>query len=74
LVSRLRAERRLAELGMDELALDPIEAGALLSSTGLDLPMPDVAELTRRAEGWAAGLYLIAVSLREGGSPDREAV
>jgi LuxR family transcriptional regulator, maltose regulon positive regulatory protein len=73
-VARVRAERRLAELGRDELALDAIEAAALLSTTGVDLPGLDVAELTRRTEGWAAGLHLSALSLRERRSVDREAV
>ena len=62
---RLRAERRVAELGRHDLAFDPIEAGALLSAAGLDLAGGDVAELTRRTEGWATGLYLTALSLRE---------
>ena len=73
-LARLRAERKLAELGRDELALDLIEAGALLSAAGVDLTDPHVAELTRRTEGWAAGLYLIARSLREGGCLDRKSV
>ena len=73
-LARVRAERRLAELGRDELALDPIEAGALLAAAGVDLTRPEVAELTRRTEGWAAGLYLAALSLRQGGSVGREAV
>jgi len=62
---RLRAERRVAELGRHDLAFDPIVAGALLSAAGLDLTSGDVAELTRRTEGWATGLYLTALSLRE---------
>jgi LuxR family transcriptional regulator, maltose regulon positive regulatory protein len=62
-LSRLRAERRLAELDRDRLALDPIEAGALLSAAGVDLPAAAIAELTERTEGWAVGLYLIALSL-----------
>jgi LuxR family transcriptional regulator, maltose regulon positive regulatory protein len=73
-LSRARAQRRLAELGRDQLALDAIEAGALLSAAGVDLTGLDVAELTRRTEGWPAGLYLIALSLRAGGSLDRKAV
>ena len=73
-LARVRAERRLAELGRDDLALDPIEAGALLAAAGVDLTRPEVAELTRRTEGWAAGLYLAALSVRQGGSVGREAV
>ena len=33
-----------------------------------------MAELHRRTEGWAAGLYLAALSLREGGSPGGAAI
>ena len=73
-LARLRAERRLAELGRNELAFDAVEARRLLRATGVDLTGPEVAELTRRTEGWAAGLYLSALSLRDGGSLDREAV
>ena len=73
-LARLRAERRLAELGRDELAFDAVEARGLLHAAGVDLTGPEVAELTRRTEGWAAGLYLSALSLRDGGSLDREAV
>jgi LuxR family transcriptional regulator, maltose regulon positive regulatory protein len=73
-LARARSQRRLAELGRDQLALDAIEAGTLLSAAGVDLTGLDVAELTRRTEGWAAGLYLIALSLRAGGSLDGEGV
>ena len=34
----------------------------------------EVAELHRRTEGWPAGLYLAALSLREGGSPGGAAI
>jgi LuxR family maltose regulon positive regulatory protein len=40
------------------------EADALLRAAGLDLSDADVAELTDRTEGWPAGLYLGALSLR----------
>jgi ATP/maltotriose-dependent transcriptional regulator MalT len=63
-LARVRAERRLAELGRDELALDAGEAGALLSAAGVELPTSEVAELMRRTEGWAVGLYLLALSHR----------
>ena len=63
-LARVRAERRLAELDRDKLALDPIEAGALLSAAGVELPAAEVDALTRRTEGWAVGLYLTALSLR----------
>src|SRR5262249_59717661 len=34
----------------------------------------EVAELHRRPEGWSVGLYLAALSLREGGSLDSAAI
>jgi LuxR family transcriptional regulator, maltose regulon positive regulatory protein len=73
-LARVRAERRLAELGRNELAFEAVEADGLLRAAGVDLTGPEVAELTRRTEGWPAGLYLAALSLRQGGSVDREAV
>src|SRR5215469_15006529 len=57
-IARLRAEGRLLEIGPGDLAL------------GEDL----VAELYQQTEGWAAGLYLAALYLREGGSLPRAAV
>ena len=71
-LARVRAERRLAELGRNELAFETAEAGGLLRAAGVDLTGPEVVELTQRTEGWPAGLYLAALSLRDG-SIDREA-
>ena len=60
-VARWRAEGRLAELGPDELAMGPAEAGSLLAAARVELPDGEVAELTRRTEGWPAALYLAAL-------------
>ena len=68
-LARLRAEGGLLELGPDDLALTPKEAQSLLRHAGVLLPGPEVAELGRRTEGWPAGLYLAALSLRSGGDP-----
>jgi LuxR family transcriptional regulator, maltose regulon positive regulatory protein len=65
-LARLRAERRLAELGRDDLAFDRIEAEALLRAAGIDITRVDIDEVTRSCEGWAAGLYLTALSLQRG--------
>jgi LuxR family transcriptional regulator, maltose regulon positive regulatory protein len=64
-IAALRASGRLLELGVDELALSRREARVLLASAGVDLAENDVEELVRRTEGWAAGLYLAALSLRD---------
>jgi len=63
-VARWRAEGRLAELGPDDLAMDPLEAGRLLAAARVELPDGEVAELTRRTEGWPVALYLAALSIK----------
>ena len=67
-IARLRAEGRVMEIGPGGLALTLAEASSLLREAGITLGQDDVAELHRRTEGWPAGLYLAALSLREGGS------
>jgi LuxR family maltose regulon positive regulatory protein len=72
-IAALRASGLLLELGVEDLALSRREARLLLASAGVDLGEGDVEELVRRTEGWAAGLYLAALALRdrngENGSP-----
>ena len=68
-VARWRAEGRLAELGPGELAMSPVEAGSLLSATRVELPDAEVAELTRRTEGWPVALYLAALAHKASGQP-----
>ena len=75
-LSRLRARGQLAELRAAELRFTPAEAAALLrqAPAGPGGPLSDaaVAALAARAEGWAAGLQLAALSLR--GQPDVDGV
>ena len=73
-VARLRAEGRILEIGPRELSLTRAEAAALLRDAGIALGEDDMAELHRRTEGWPVGLYLAALSLREGGSLSGAAV
>src|SRR5215472_1618045 len=68
-VARLRAEGKIVEIGPGDLTLTPEEASWLLRAAEVALAEDEVAELHRRTEGWAAGLYLAALYLREGGSP-----
>ncbi|MCV7440676.1 helix-turn-helix transcriptional regulator [Mycobacterium paraense] len=63
-LARLRASGELAEIRTDDLRFGPIEAAQLLNDVlGLDLDRADVQLLHQRTEGWAAGLYLAALSL-----------
>ncbi|MGZ4318246.1 MAG: LuxR C-terminal-related transcriptional regulator [Gaiellaceae bacterium] len=62
----LRASGRLLELGADALALSKREAQLLLRATGVSLSEARTAELIDQCEGWAAALYLAALSIRDG--------
>ena len=73
-IARLRAEGRIVEIGPAELALTAAETSSLLRNADLALAEDLVAELYRQTEGWAAGVYLAALYLREGGSLPRAAV
>jgi LuxR family transcriptional regulator, maltose regulon positive regulatory protein len=66
-VGRLRAEGRLAEIGLEDLAMGQQEARSLLRASDVDLPEADVAELTRRTEGWPVALYLAALAVKARG-------
>ena len=66
-VARLRAEGKILEIGPGDLALTASEASLLLRNADVALGEDDAAELYLRTEGWAAGLYLAALYLREGG-------
>ena len=65
---RYRAAGELAEIRAGQLAFSVAETTLLLAQHGIVLPDSDVQVLTRRAEGWAAGLRLAAISLE--GHPD----
>jgi LuxR family maltose regulon positive regulatory protein len=73
-IARLRAEGRIVELGPADLSMDVDEAAALLRGADVALGVEDVATLNEQAEGWPVGLYLAALSLREGGSVGSAAV
>src|SRR5579859_975481 len=64
-LARLRARGQLAEVRAPELRFTVDEAAALLrEAVRADLTDAQVAALTARTEGWAAGLQLAALSLR----------
>ena len=65
---RYRLAGELAEIRAGDLAFSVTESAQLLAQHGIALPDPVVESLTRRAEGWAAGLRLAAISLE--GHPD----
>jgi LuxR family maltose regulon positive regulatory protein len=67
---RLRARRQLVEVRAADLGFRVEEAAALLASgMGLRLAEPQVAVLVERTEGWAAGLQLAGLALRDRPDP-----
>ena len=64
-LARERAAGEMVEIGMRELRFTSPEAAALVHNvSGMELAEPDLALLLERTEGWPAGLYLAALSLR----------
>ena len=64
-IARLRAGGRLFELGADDLAFSRRESLLLLQEAGVEADLEAGAEIVERSEGWAAGLHLAALSLRD---------
>ncbi len=64
-VPRLRASGEVMEVGADDLALDVEGARRIFAAEQLQLSPASATEVTRRTEGWPAGLYLAAVIARE---------
>ncbi len=59
--ARLRAAGQILEVGPGDLSLTSQEATWLLRAAEVRLADDELAELHRRTEGWAAGLYLAAL-------------
>jgi LuxR family maltose regulon positive regulatory protein len=65
-LARLRARGSLSEIDAEQLAFSESEAEYLLNEVHqLGLAADPVSRLHRRTEGWAAGLYLAALSLHD---------
>ena len=63
---RLRARGELAELRLADLRFTREEAASFLATgLGLRLPGEQLAVLVEKTEGWAAGLQLAALALRD---------
>jgi LuxR family maltose regulon positive regulatory protein len=68
---RFRLTGELTEIRVGQLAFSVPEAGLLMAQHDVALP-PDALEcLTERAEGWAAGLRLAAISMHEHPDPEQ---
>jgi LuxR family maltose regulon positive regulatory protein len=63
---RLRANRRLLEIGRDDLAFDADETATLSARSGSRLSREQARALAERTEGWAAAIYLAALARGRG--------
>ena len=68
---RYRLAGELAEIRASDLAFTAAEAGLLLAQHGSTLSADSLERLTRRTEGWAAGLRLAAISMDAHPDPDQ---
>jgi LuxR family maltose regulon positive regulatory protein len=67
-LTRLRVRNQLTEIRAADLSFSLEEAGEFFSNVmGVRLPQKELEVLEGRTEGWAAGLQLAALSLRESG-------
>jgi LuxR family maltose regulon positive regulatory protein len=71
-LAKLRSQGRIVEIGVDDLAMDRLEASSLLNEAGVELSATDLNELIVHTEGWPVGLYLAALAMNAG-SPRSEA-
>jgi len=69
-LGRLRAAGQLLDIRPSQLRLAPAHVAALVHAvSGVELIGSDLADLVARTEGWPAGVYLAALSLRGYPSP-----
>jgi LuxR family maltose regulon positive regulatory protein len=69
-LARMRVVGEMIEIRARELRFDVAQAAELISAVvAVELTDRDVADLVERTEGWPAGLYLAALSLRGQPSP-----
>ncbi|MGY1666204.1 LuxR C-terminal-related transcriptional regulator [Geodermatophilus sp. SYSU D00696] len=70
-LSRMRVAGELAEIRAEALRFSVPEADTMLASADVEASPEQVRLLVEQTEGWAAGLRLAALSLRETDDPDR---
>jgi len=68
-VPRLRAQGSIAELATRDLAMNAEEAQALLVGAGV-ASAATTRTLVEQTEGWPAGLYLAALTISAGSTPE----
>jgi LuxR family transcriptional regulator, maltose regulon positive regulatory protein len=70
-LGRMRVAGELCEIRADRLRFTVAEASAMLAAAESPVSPEQVRLLVEQTDGWAAGLRLAVLSLREAGDPDR---
>jgi LuxR family maltose regulon positive regulatory protein len=71
-LTRLRVRNQLTEIRAIDLSFSPDEAADFFSNVmGVNLPKKEMEILETRTEGWAAGLQLVALSLKDSADTTR---
>jgi LuxR family maltose regulon positive regulatory protein len=65
MLPRLRVRDQMVELRSGQMRFSALEASSYLAGLGLDLAVEQVTAIQQRTEGWAAGLQLAGLSLRD---------
>ena len=65
-LARMRSDGSVLEVGPKDLTMNERETAQLLTGMGVDVRQPAIAALTLATEGWPVGVYLAALSWREG--------
>ena len=68
---RYRLSGQLTEIRFSDLVFNSLEARSLMMQHGISLSAESLALLNERAEGWAAGLRLAAISMVGHPDPDQ---
>jgi ATP/maltotriose-dependent transcriptional regulator MalT len=69
-LARMRAIGDLTELRAKDLGFTPAQAASFVHEVaGVELSDSDAADLVDRTEGWPAGIYMVALSLRGNPAP-----
>jgi LuxR family maltose regulon positive regulatory protein len=66
---RLRLDGRVVEVREADLRFCPADAVTLLDRHGVHLPPASFDTVLQRTEGWAAGLQLVALAVRDASDP-----
>jgi LuxR family transcriptional regulator, maltose regulon positive regulatory protein len=64
-VGRRRLQGTVVELGPSELELSVAEAGGVFAGLGVQVPAERLTEVVEHCEGWAGGIHLSALALRD---------